>query len=193
MNAVAAEARLPSKRGDASARSLLVGLKTFNLLKRAQERLPAPRMDMRYLVEGALVIGARQDNKDAWMAAAHQALRDHVNSTTEQGTVAALAEGDDEGAQARNQDTSSRGRVHNPNCKSLLIGEDAFTALRLLQTTTHSPRLEMRYLVEGAIALVHERHSIQVSWVQAARQVLHTHLSVLCTQPVQNFSLEIQA
>jgi hypothetical protein len=191
MTAVAIESRSASKRGDPGARSLLVGLKTFNLLKRAQQRLPAPRLDMRYLVEGALVVGARKDNKDAWMAAALQALRHHINS--EPGTVAAATEGDDEGAHARNQETSSRDRAHNPNCKSLLIGEDAFTALKLLQTTTHSPRLEMRYLVEGAIALVHERDSLQAAWVQAARKVLHSHLTVLGTLPVQNFSLEIQA
>lgn len=193
MNAMAAEARTPSKRSDPSARSLLVGLKTFNQLKRAQERLPAPRLDMRYLVEGALIVAADESNRDAWMVAAQQALRDHVNSTPERGTVAALEESDDEGAQARTQETSSRTRAHNPNCKSLLIGEDAFTALKLLQNTTHSPRLEMRYLVEGAIALVHERRSTQAAWVQAARKVLQTHLSVLGTLPVQNFFLEIQA
>ncbi len=185
-------ARAASKRSDPTARSLLVGLETFSLLKRAQERLPAPRLDMRYLVEGALVVGTHQDNKHAWLAAAHEALRLHVNSTSESGTVAALAEGEDEGAHARNQETSSRG-AHNPGCKSLLIGEDAFTALKLLQTTTHSPRLEMRYLVEGAIALVLDRRSIQAAWVQAARQVLQSHLTVLGTLPVQNFSLEIQA
>jgi hypothetical protein len=192
MTATAAAGRTASKRHDPKARSLLVGLETFNLLKRAQERLPAPRLDMRYLVEGALVVGTQEGNRECWIAAAHQALRLHVNSTPESGTVETLFEGGSEGANARNQETSSRA-AHDPNCKSLLIGEDAFIALKLLQNTTHSPRLEMRYLVEGAIALLHERPSIQASWVQAARQVLHSHLAVLGTLPVQTFSLEIQA
>ncbi len=181
-----------TRRADPSARSLLIGVGSFNLLKRSQERLPTPRLDMRYLVEGALFVCAKPEVKGDWLRVAQAALRDQLNATTRSGTGTTSERGA-EGATARNQETSSRAKPFDPSCKSLLLGEDAFTALKLLQNGTHSPRLEMRYLVEGAITFVHERASIQAAWVQAARQMLQTHLAVLEQQPVDPFFLEIQA
>jgi hypothetical protein len=179
-----------ARRSSAAGRSLLVGLDTFAFLKRAQERLPSPRLDMRYLVEGALVVVAQPDEEDAWCRAAQAAMRHHVSLTVDSGT-GLVPEHGAEGALARNQESSSGPRVYDPTCKSLLIGEDAFAALKLFQNRTRSPRLEMRYLVEGAIAVVRESAPLQPHWVRTARRVLHVHLSVLEQLPVDPFHLEI--
>jgi hypothetical protein len=187
------DTRLGSQRRLRGTRSLLVGLDSFTFLKEAQQRLPAPRMDMRYLVEGALEVVAQPPCEADWLQAAERALREQLGHMyflrgTGGGPAHAV-----EGAPARTRDTGSDERAYDPTCRSLLVGDDAFAALKLTQKRTHSPRLDMRYLIEGALALIRERACLQPSWVHAARKVLRTHLAALEAQPIEPFHLEIQA
>lgn len=61
-------------------RVVLVGLEAFRWIRRLQEQAPAPRMDMRYLVEGALVVvrDGPQGLRQAWLLASEQAMAAHV-------------------------------------------------------------------------------------------------------------------
>lgn len=63
------------------------------------------------------------------------------------------------------------------DCKSVLLSRQAFDRLRAIQGRTQHPRLELRYLVDGAIALLHEDVAFRAAWVQQSRQALSAHLS----------------
>ena len=63
------------------------------------------------------------------------------------------------------------------DCKSILLSRQAFDHLRAIQGRTQHPRLELRYLVDGAITLLHEDVASHAAWVQQSRQALSAHLS----------------
>lgn len=79
-----------------------------------------------------------------------------------------------------------------PDCRSLLIGELAFQRLKLVQGTTRDPRLEMRSLVEGAVALLGQETDLHAAWVTQSRQALAEHLEQLRQQPLHTCQLEIK-
>jgi hypothetical protein len=171
-------------------RVLLIGVAAFNWLRVLQERSPGPRIDMRYFIEGAVEL-LRTDETlgNEWMALSRQALVDHVAG---RGTAFKARTGRPmpaDGAQAR----TSRGSVnpaHHEDCKALQVGEGAFQWLKAAQGTTRDPRLDMRYLVEGALSLLHERSELLPLVLGHARRSLREHLVQLETLPIEPFPLE---
>lgn len=199
---VPAAAALPSGNAHAAAtasgidnevsrapRVLLVGNLCFTWLRRLQERAPAPRVDLRYLVEGAITMLQNNEHMhSSWMAHARNSLVEHVASNSAvqiSGTGRSTAEG----AKARTSGAPA-GHARHDDCKALQINEPAFQWLKGKQGTTRDPRLDMRYLIEGALALLitHPEHLPQV--VSLARRALRVHLAELETQSVEPFSLE---
>lgn len=186
-----------------SHRVLLIGVPAFNWLRLLQERSPGPRIDMRYFIEGAVELLRADDSlAEDWMRLSHQALVDHVagrgaaarDMKTRTSRPQPAQEGTGrltlaDGAQAR----TSRGPLnpgHHDDCKALQVGEDAFQWLKAAQGTTRDPRLDMRYLVEGALALLHERRLLLPLVLGHARRSLREHLVLLETIPIEPFPLE---
>ncbi len=172
-----------------AARVLLVGNTCFTWLRRLQERAPAPRVDLRYLVEGAMtLLQANDQMMDTWMVHSRQALVHHVASRSPasfSGTVRAAHEG----AQARTSGAPS-GQGRHDDCKALQVGEPAFQWLKGKQGTTRDPRLDIRYLVEGALALLNAHPELLPQVVSLARRSLREHLAELETHSIEPFSLE---
>lgn len=180
----------------AQHRVLLVGTRAFFWLRCLQAVAPGPRVDLRYLVEGVIAILREQGNlHPQWLRHATEALLAHVAYTAQavhavqgepiSGTGRLAAEG----ARARASGPSA-GRGRNEDCKALQIGEAAFLWLKDQQGTTRNPRLDLRYLVEGALALINERTECLPQVVQRARQSLRDHLAELEHQPIEPFTLE---
>jgi hypothetical protein len=157
-------------------RVLLIGRSAFAWLRVLQERAPAPRLEMRYLIEGiVLLLIALEEIREPWLAGAREAGRSLVAT---------------EGAQARTP-ASPSGNGRHDDCKALQIGEASFLWLRGVQGLTRDPRLEIRYLVEGALALLQQRTDLLPEVVGHARQALSEHLSQLQQHPVEPFRMEI--
>lgn len=175
-------------------RVLLVGVGCFAWLRTLQERAPGPRVDLRYFVEGAVaLLEAAPSLMPDWMDASRQALIDHVAgrsglpgnaSRTGRPVVA-------DGAKARTQGGPASG-AHHDDCKALQVGEGAFQWLKGVQGTTRDPRLDMRYLVEGALSLLNQKPELLPVVLGHARRSLREHLALLETQPIEPFSLEKQ-
>jgi hypothetical protein len=174
-------------------RVLLVGRRHFRWLKTLQEHVPGPRLDLRYLLEGALaVLQGDEALRAHWLEAARAALLGQL-AQNESGTGRGPAVA--EGAQARTPapplaHVRNAGRIED--CKALQVGEEAFLGLKRVQGTTRDPRLEMRYLVEGAVVLLQQRADLLPRVVGQARQALSGHLAQLQTQPVEPIRMEIQ-
>lgn len=199
-------------------RVILVGLATFAWLRVLQQRAPAPRLDLRYLVEGLLF--SLQDHAElrrSWIQASRQALLDQLvppHGETD-ATASALLAGPPaapihrsaavrrtipgtgpgsrpaEGASARTPD-NTRARARHTDCKALQIGEQAFRWLKGVQDSTVDPRLEMRSLIEGGTRLLRERTDLLPAVVERAREALVAHLTHLSEQTVPPISMEIQ-
>lgn len=173
-------------------RPVLVGADAFGQLKRLQALLPQPRLDMRYLVEGFVELLHQQPNEQQrWLAAARAELLRVLGATASGTGEEHLAEGTKAQAVVRAHGAQAADARAQPGCKSLLIGLQAFRRLKAIQDITHHPRLELRYLIDGAIALLDQEQDLHTKWVQHSRQALLAHLSLLQEQSLQS-SLEIK-
>ena len=190
--AVSAEATDRQARARGPLRPVLVGARAFGQLKRLQAMLPQPRLDMRYLVEGFVQLLHEQPAAQRrWLAAARSELARSLDVADSGTGEDALAEGVPTQVDARAHGAQHADARAEPGCKSLLIGLPAFRRLKAIQGVTHHPRLELRYLVDGAISLLDEEHELQADWVRHSRQALLAHLSVLQEQSLPT-SLEIK-
>jgi hypothetical protein len=194
---------------------VLIGRQAFNRLRDLQSAMPQPRLDMRYLVEGSIeLLRAQPDAQQCWLQAARDELaRDlagHAQggqgaASQESGGVCAAAcgtsglsgagagTGGHQAAEGARSSTRTRARgasravnAEGNGCKSLLLSTEAFQRLRVIQGTTRHPRLELRYLVDGAVALLHQDVASRAAWVRQSRQALATHLAQLQQLPVPN-------
>ena len=180
----------------ADPRVVLVGKPAFQWLRRLQDSAPMPRMDMRYLVEGATealrdaepVIFAR------WIEHGHNAMFAHMASMkgqpspTESGTGS--VSGAAEGAHARNLGRHEQGHgKRQADCKALQIGEPTFQWLKSVQRTSE-PRVGMRYLLEGAFVLIESQPELLQPVIGHARRALASHLCQLARQPIPSIHLE---
>lgn len=201
-------------------RALLISKAGFAWLRSLQTTAPGPRLDLRYLLEGAIsVLAADMAARPAWFEAGRQSLLTHL-ATEQRGsnvfgpgpgrivapgtgvihTVAIAGNSGTgrsnaalEGASARTSEVptdTGRHAHRSEDCKSLHVGEPAFQCLKSIQGTTRDPRLEMRYLLEGAIALLQRRNDLLPQVVGIARQLLAEHLVQLQHQPVDPFRME---
>lgn len=167
-------------------RVVLVGCATFEALKHLQTGAPGPRLEIRYWVEG-MVRSLQQDHTRhaPWLEASRGAALRHLQAQhTLSGTGGPPAA---EGAQARTSETP-RPSTH-VDCKALHIGEHAFEWLKGVQGTTRAPRIEIRYLLEGAVALFGEG-SFPDGLVRNARRALVEHLAQLDTSLTDSSLLE---
>lgn len=177
-----------------ASRVLLVGVAAFAWLRKLQERAPGPRIDLRYLVEGAVVLlEGRPELRQLWLEQARRALVEHVAGAGDRGSVGNTQgtgrRQSAEGAAARTS-ASSVNPAHHDDCKALQVGERAFQWLKSVQGTTRDPRLDMRYLVEGALALLDREPSLLPRVLGHARRSLLEHLQQLDQQPIDPFTLE---
>ncbi|MGM9489656.1 hypothetical protein [Ideonella sp. YS5] len=191
------------RRKALECRPVLIGLQAFGHLRGFQAAMPQPRLDMRYLVEGSIeLLRAEPEARERWLQAARgELVRELADYRDGSGAAAARDPGDArvaaggtggrtaaEGARtavhARAHGASRTGSVERNGCKSLLLSAEAFHRLRAIQGTTRQPRLELRYLVDGAVALLHQDVASHAAWVQQARMALSMHLSYLQQQPV---------
>jgi hypothetical protein len=194
-----------------ACRPVLIGLEAFRRLRGIQISMPQPRLDMRYLVEGSIeLLHGHPAALQHWLWAARNELardlRERANhggggaTTQEPGSFIAADRGTGgdsavEGVQA-SACTRVRGArrardTERTNCKSLLLACEAFQRLRAVQGTTRNPRLELVYLVDGAVALLHQDTASHAAWVRQSRQALATHLVQLNQLPLSNH-LEIK-
>lgn len=163
-------------------RSVVIGNDAFTRLKLVQNTwMPSPpRLDMRYLIDGAVALVAHHDDttiRSEWMARATEALIRHVRSTQ---ASASRAEG---GNAHRAQERSEQKNTRADDGKSVHIDEACFQMLKTLQGTTREPRLGIRYLAEGALdVLLQRREALLGAWVYLARQALSHHLVSLQQQ-----------
>jgi hypothetical protein len=166
----------PPTRARSHTRVLLLGSLSFNELRRYQSDAPSPRMDMRYHVEGLfMLLDERSDLREDWLSQARFALARHLAEPAR--SVRSLSS--NEGAQARTHGEPERPAGPHQDCRSLHVQAEAFDWLQGVQGTTHDPRLELRWLVDGALALVQQRRDLHPQWVTHARKALHTHLAQL--------------
>jgi hypothetical protein len=184
-------------RTQPDSRVVLIGNAGFQWLKLLQRNAPNPRMDLRYLVEGVVVVLQRNTAlQQRWLAAAAETTYQHLAARRQGAAIASRGTGRSllaaEGAPARTSVTHSiheREQRHD-NCKALQIGQAPFQWLKSVQGSTRDPRLELRFLVEGAIALLGEEAALLPEVVAQGRQALAEHLAWLRTQPVHPFLLE---
>lgn len=117
--------------------------------------------------------------------------RDSTSDSIAKGTGSRLQAA--EGAPARNQERHTERAVgrRQADCRALQISEATFQWLKGVQRTTSQPRIELRFLVEGALALVQERPTLLEAVTGHARAALATHLAELAAQAHQTTSLEI--
>lgn len=205
-----------------AVRNLLIGLEAFNALRGVQASAPTPRLDLRYLVEGSIeLLGSDHTLFQRWLHASRVALARQLSQDGKAGEGAQGSEGTGAALSARaegcatdaitqvtaltqtewnlrnvgNDRAPGRLRPRNaprPDCRSLLIGELAFQRLKLVQGTTRDPRLEMRSLVEGAVALLGQETDLHAAWVTQSRQALSRHLEQLRQHPLHQCQLEIK-
>lgn len=204
-----------SQRTALEGKPVLIGWQAFYRLRDLQSAMPQPRLDMRYLVEGSIeLLRAQPGAQQRWLQAARDELARDLASHEQGGQGAAAqdsggvcaaacrtsglsgagagtggrqaAEGVRASARARARGASREASVEGNGCKSLLLSAEAFQRLRAIQGTTRHPRLELRYLVDGAIALLHQDVASHAEWVRQSRQALATHLAQLQQLPVPN-------
>lgn len=174
---------------------------------------------MRYLLEGTVaVLQARPDVRQSWLQRSLDAMYQHLAvrrqqeamgdtgrgmtaTGSRQGRSAAASEEGTgrnaafEGAPARTQGTpytTGHREMRIDDCKALQIGEARFQWLKGVQGTTRDPRIELRYLVEGALALLQQEDGLLPGVVENARHALAEHLALLQTEPVCPFHMEQQ-
>lgn len=169
----------PRRERQQDTRSLLIHVDAFEQLKQFQHRATAPRLDMRYLVEGAIELLAANGAQAQWIAASRKCLEQALGrSGTGDAADGCITEG--AASDAARTHGAPVGEAHkHPDCKSLLIGIAAFEQLKAIQGTTRDPRLEMRSLVEGAISLLTNDETKRGNWVHQSRQALQNHLAHL--------------
>lgn len=185
-----AEASVIARIAVPAYRVLLIGVQAFTWLRLLQERAPGPRIDLRYFVEGVVeVLRTDESLHEAWLQCARQALVEHVamRGAAARARTGRLLPAD--GAQARTSG-STVNLAHHEDCKALQVGECAFQWLKTVQGTTRDPRLDMRYLVEGALALFHGRAEFLPLVLRHARRGLRDHLAQLEARPIEPISLE---
>ena len=179
-------------------RIVLVALSTFEWLRQLQSGAPQPRIDMRYLLDGALqTLADDAELQHLWVLTATDTLREHLTRaqshpadarpTTITGTVLPAA---DEGAAARTTGASANSARRHHDCRALQIGETAYRCLRDLQNGTYEPRLDFRFLLAGAQQLLDQRSELLPVVIARARLALRDHLTELDTSPVPPFSME---
>lgn len=83
----------------------------------------------------------------------------------------------DRAAGALHPSTTSRGSAPVPTHRVLLVGTASFTWLRRLQGRAPGPRTDLRYLVEGAIALLQESEALHTEWFDHSRRALLAHVA----------------
>lgn len=174
---------------------VLIGVCTFNWLKALQVRAPSPRMDLRYWIEGALDLLKNTPHlHDVWQGEARNALMKQLLDASDGGEReggrhrAGTGTGGRqaaEGAHAREPDRGESAK--HDECKALQIGDDCFKWLKRIQDTT-KPRLEMRFLLEGAAALLQDHTELLPVVVSYARSALARHMAHLKDEPVPPFS-----
>lgn len=209
-----------SRSRDAASRQgrvVLIGVTAFQSLKSLQLQLPAPRLDFRYVVDGVVqVMQGKQPGLDLqelqalWLETSQRAMftclagqvgqawpdfsradRDSAARAISEGTGSRLQAA--EGAPARNQERHTERAVgrRQADCRALQISEGTFQWLKGVQRTTSQPRIELRFLVEGALALVQDRPTLLDAVTGHARVALAAHLAELAAQAHQTTSLEI--
>jgi hypothetical protein len=72
----------------------------------------------------------------------------------------------------------------------LQISEATFQWLKGVQGTTRDPRIEIRYLVEGAVTLLTQQAAVPDAVVRHARRALQAHLAALDPPSAHNPPLE---
>lgn len=186
----------------AVSRIVLVALSTFEWLRQLQSRAPQPRIDMRYLLDGALqTLADDAELQHLWVLSATDALREHLTraraqpveagpTTTTTTTTGSAVPSADEGAAARATGASASSTRRHDDCKALQIGESAYRCLRDLQNRTFEPRLDFRFLLAGAQELLDQRPALLPVVIARARLALRDHLTELHTAPVPPFSME---
>ena len=181
--------------------TLLIDRTAFRSLQTLQRSAPQPRLDLRYWVEGMLLyLEVRTNLRSTWIRFSREALQAALTLEVEAPAASdsncsrttmtdGVPCGTVEGASARTLDHASSARVDH--CKALQIGGSFFASLKVVQAESR-PRLEMRYLVEGAARLLLSDQSTWPDLVICARQSLARHMFVLLDEPVQPFPLEIE-
>lgn len=212
-NAVGSQA--PARSTDPT-RVVLMDKATFDWLRRLQDKTPAPRLEMRYWVEGLLrLMQANRPLQVHWLTASRHALSEHARmqaldagdppdlsslDSLEQATRPGLLDladasftaaphgrgegGAHHGAARTSGHPSQPAPMRNPDCRALHVSESAFLWLKGVQDTTHDPRIDFRFLLQGAFALVRTDGALVADVISAARGALLEHLARLNQQPL---------
>lgn len=187
----------PSKLGRQEHRVVLIGIPAFRWLKRLQETAPPPRMDLRYLIEGAVTTlqQAPPVTLSVWIEDSERAMFMHMASQRGQPSPLATPgsgcpDGVAEGAPARNpgQHELSAPARRRTDCRALQIGEPTFLWLKTVQRGTREPRIELRYLLEGVCVLLEREPGLLQRVVGHARLALAQHLAQLERLPISPIS-----
>lgn len=181
------------------AKTVLVSVATFDWLRRLQAQAPQPRMDMRYLVDGATAaLTDRTELQLDWIEAATAALAVHVNqryanaATRPSAATGTVLAQQGEGATARTAGMLHHGKRRHEDCRALQIGVPSYRRLCSVQEQTYEPRLDFRFLLTGAHELLAQRPQILPEVIARARIALRDHLTELTANPVAPFSMEIE-
>ncbi|MCW5632766.1 MAG: hypothetical protein KIT17_05455 [Rubrivivax sp.] len=190
-------------------RVVLVDKATFDWLRRLQDKTPAPRLEMRYWVEGLLrLMQANRPLQVRWLMASRCALSQHARlqafddgdtpdlsslDSLEQATRPGLLDQSDaswtaaphgrgegvvhNGAARTSGYPRQSAPMRNPDCRALHVGESAFLWLKGVQDTTHDPRIDFRFLLQGAFALLRTDGALVADVISAARAALMEHLA----------------
>lgn len=188
--------------GRAGPRVVVISLNAFHWLRDLQHKAPAPRLDMRYYLEGVTRMLREHDPlRHAWLDHSRNAMFQHLAHIQQRHSTSEAADGPlrtagrleaGEGAPARTPQAPPSGPPEHrlTDCKALQLGEEAFQWLKGVQGTTRDPRIEFRYLLDGAFVLLQQRQDLLPAVVEHARQALAEHLEVLRATPVRPIHME---
>ena len=196
-------------------RVVLMDKATFDWLRRLQDKTPAPRLEMRYWIEGLLrLMQGNRPLQVRWLMASRRALSEHTRlQALDDSDAPDLASLDSfeqatrpgqldqaEASRTAAPRWHSEGAAHhvaartsghprqpaalrNPDCRALHVGESAYLWLKGVQDTTHDPRIDFRFLLQGAFALVRTDGALVADVISAARGALLEHLARSNQQP----------
>lgn len=157
-------------------------LPTFLWFKALQDRAHSPRLDLRYLIEGAVSVatGDRSLMLDA-LAHAEAMMR-------RQG--AALLPAPEDATELNAPSRTSPAPLRTDGCRAVRIGTPTLARLRSLQDLTQ-PRVDLRLMTSAIAVLFDRRRDLLTDCVASGRQALRLHLEQLALLPVPHITLEI--
>lgn len=160
------------------SRVVLLDLATWEWLRCLQLCAPGPRLDLRYHVEGVVMLMQQHDELGPpWLRASTEAMRLAVDPVRT-------------GDSATDAGTAQAPRRAAPRTRALHVSEQAYLVLRRAQARATAPRPDFQHLLQGARVVLGQHPALLPDAVACARTAMRAHLDLLARTPVPPFPAE---